>query len=207
MTPRASSQTLTDHKEIRRWAEQRDATPACVRNTGRGKDVGMIRLDFPGYSGAGSLEEISWDEWFGKFDDSNLALIVQNKTARGQRSNFNKIVGRNTAEQGTGRRRGTRRRARARRTGARTRTSARGRSSLAAASTRRRRSARKASASRSAKTVTAKRKTSARRSRSSSRRGGARVVSISVGRSKRVQARAGRKRTTAKSRQSRRRAA
>lgn len=204
MKPRASSQTLTDHKEIRRWAEARDAMPACVRNTGRGKDVGMLRLDFPGYSGAGSLEEITWDEWFDKFDDSNLALIVQNKTARGRRSNFNKIVGRATAKS-TGRHRGTSRRARAGRTRGRRRTSARGRSSQAAPSTRRRRSARKAAASRSAKTATAKRKTSARRS--SSRRGGARVVSISVGRSKRVPARAGRKRTSAKSRQSRRRAA
>ena len=206
MTPRASSQTLTDHEEIRRWAEARDATPACVRNTGRGKDVGMIRLDFPGYSGAGSLEEISWDQWFGKFDDSNLALIVQNKTARGQRSNFNKLIGR-AAEERTGKHRGTRRRAHARRTRGRTRTSARGRSPQAARSARRSRSARKTSASRSSKTATAKRKTSARRSRSSSRRGGARVVSISTGRSKRVQGRAGRKRTNARSRQPRRRAA
>ncbi len=59
----------------------------------------MIRLDFPGYSGAQSLEPISWDEWFQKFDESNLALLYQDTTARGQRSNFNKLVGRETAEQ------------------------------------------------------------------------------------------------------------
>ncbi len=49
---------LTDHDEIRRWAEARDAKPACVRGTGgkRGKDdPGMIGLDFPGWSGAESL--------------------------------------------------------------------------------------------------------------------------------------------------------
>ena len=52
----------------------------------------MIRLDFPGYSGADSLEEISWDEWFEKFDENGLALIYQEKTAEGQTSNFNKLV-------------------------------------------------------------------------------------------------------------------
>ena len=57
----------------------------------------MIRLDFPGYTGEGSLEEISWDEWFQKFDESGLALLVQDETARGRKSNFNKLVSRETA--------------------------------------------------------------------------------------------------------------
>jgi hypothetical protein len=93
----ASSRPLTDHNEIRRWAEERGAHPACVRGTGASDDVGMIRLDFPGYSGEGKLEEIPWDEWFDKFDESGLALLVQDETARGQKSNFNKLVSRETA--------------------------------------------------------------------------------------------------------------
>ena len=92
-----SARPLTDHEEIRQWAEERDARPACVRRTGGNGDVGMIRLDFPGYSGEESLEEISWDEWLQKFDESNLALMVQDETASGKRSNFNKLVGRETA--------------------------------------------------------------------------------------------------------------
>ena len=94
----ASTRVLTDHDEIRRWAEERGAKPAGVRGTGDSDDVGIIRLDFPGYSGADSLEEISWDEWFDKFDESNLTLLVQDQTARGQKSNFNKLVSRQTAE-------------------------------------------------------------------------------------------------------------
>jgi hypothetical protein len=94
----ASARPLTDHEEIRRWAEERGAKPTCVRGTGNNQDVGMIRLDFPGYSGQGKLEEISWDEWLDKFDESGLALLVQDETARGQRSNFNKLVRRDTAE-------------------------------------------------------------------------------------------------------------
>ena len=57
----------------------------------------MIRLDFPGYSGEDSLEHISWDEWFENFDKNRLALLIQEKTARGQKSNFNKLVSRETA--------------------------------------------------------------------------------------------------------------
>jgi hypothetical protein len=96
----ASSRPLMDHEEIRQWAEERGARPACVRGTGGREDIGMIRLDFPGYSGERSLEHIEWDEWFDKFDDSGLALLVQETTARRQKSNFNKLVSRGTAEHG-----------------------------------------------------------------------------------------------------------
>jgi hypothetical protein len=94
-----SAHALTDHEEIRRWAEERGARPTCVRGTGGGDDVGMIRLDFPGYSGQNSLQSIEWDEWLQKFDENNLALLVQDKNARGQKTNFNKLVSRDTAEE------------------------------------------------------------------------------------------------------------
>src|SRR5438067_4968209 len=95
----ASARPLTDHEEIRRWAEERNAKPAAVKGTGGSGDIGMIRLDFPGYSGGQSLEEIDWDEWFDKFDENNLALLVQEETSSGETSNFNKLVSRDTAEQ------------------------------------------------------------------------------------------------------------
>lgn len=88
----AGSRTTTDHDEIRRWAEERGAKPACVKGTGGKGDTGMIRLDFPGYSGNESLREVTWDEFFDKFDENNLALLYQDKTASGQKSNFNKLV-------------------------------------------------------------------------------------------------------------------
>lgn len=96
MASKSSSRVLTDHDEIRRWAEERDARPSAVQRTHTDDSVGIIRLDFPGYSGENSLEEIEWDEWFDKFDDNNLALIVQDKTAEGETSNFNKIVSRDS---------------------------------------------------------------------------------------------------------------
>src|SRR4051794_17578966 len=93
----ASAHPLTDHENIRRWAEEREAKPACVKGTGGKGDVGMIRLDLPGFSGAKSLQPISWDEWFRSFDENELALLVQDETARGTQSNFNKLVARKTA--------------------------------------------------------------------------------------------------------------
>jgi hypothetical protein len=94
----ATSHPLTEHEEIRRWAEERGARPACVTGTGDRGDVGMIRLDFPGYTGEETLQPISWDEWFEKFDESDLALLVQDKTASGQKSNFNKLVKRDSVQ-------------------------------------------------------------------------------------------------------------
>lgn len=88
---------LTDHDQIREWAEERSAAPSCVRGTGGRGDTGMLRLDFPGYSGEDSLEHIDWADWFEKFDEKKLALLVEDETAGGQRSNFNKLVSRATA--------------------------------------------------------------------------------------------------------------
>lgn len=94
----SQSRTTIDHEEIRRWAEERGGKPSTVARTHQGDDVGLIRLDFPGFSGGDSLEEITWEEWFEKFDEKGLALIIQEKTADGQKSNFNKLVSRDSVE-------------------------------------------------------------------------------------------------------------
>ena len=94
----ATSQTLVDHDAIRQWAESRNAKPACVKGTGGRDDAGMIRLDFPGFSGGDSLQEITWEEWFRQFDENGLALIVQEETASGERSHFNKLIKRDETE-------------------------------------------------------------------------------------------------------------
>jgi len=96
------SQTTTDHDQIRQWAEERGAHPACVKGTGGKGDAGVLRLDFPGYTGADSLQEISWDEFFEKFEDQKLALLYQDTTKGGQKSNFNKLVKRSRSGRNPG---------------------------------------------------------------------------------------------------------
>jgi hypothetical protein len=65
-----------------------------VRSTQAKDSTGIIRIEFPGAPNAKDdhLEEISWEEFFEKFDEANLALIYQEETACGERSNFNKLV-------------------------------------------------------------------------------------------------------------------
>jgi len=92
----ASAKTTTNHDEIRKWAEARNAKPSTVKRTTKPDDPGILRLNFPGYSGGESLQEISWEEWFRKFDEQNLALLYQESTKDGKQSNFNKLVSRSS---------------------------------------------------------------------------------------------------------------
>ena len=88
------SHVLMDHEEIKRWAEERGGFPARVKGTGGEDDVGMIRIDFPGYRGEQSLERISWEEWLNKFEEKELALVVENQPPEGDKGRFNKLVSR-----------------------------------------------------------------------------------------------------------------
>ena len=88
---KSQSKTTTDHDEIRRWAEEHGGKPARVRGTGDGDDPGILRIDFPGGEEA-RLEEISWDEWFKKFDEENLAFLHQDEVKSGEESRFFKLV-------------------------------------------------------------------------------------------------------------------
>ena len=66
-----------------------------VEGTGRSnREGGILRIDFPGFSGERSLKQVSWEEWFNIFDERGLALLYQNRTATGKLSRFNKLVAR-----------------------------------------------------------------------------------------------------------------
>ena len=93
------AEPTTDHEFIRAWVEERGGWPACVRGTGSESDVGMIRIDFPGFSGEDSLERIDWDTWFNQFDDNRLAFLHRDlRHSDGQLDRFNKLVSRDGKE-------------------------------------------------------------------------------------------------------------
>jgi len=92
----ARAQATTNHETIREWAESRGAHPATVKRTERGGEPGVLRLDFDPPDEA--LEAISWDEFFEKFDDSDLAFLYQDETEGGEESRFHKFVSRDTVE-------------------------------------------------------------------------------------------------------------
>jgi hypothetical protein len=96
----------TDHDVIRRWVEERGGCPATVKRTRRAGQPGVLRIDFPGYSGRETLEAIGWDEFFDKFEQNGLALLYQDRVAGGKTSRFAKLIRRetSTAKSSSGRR-------------------------------------------------------------------------------------------------------
>jgi len=89
------SKSTTDHDKIRSWAQARGGVPSKIKGTGDGDDAGLIRIHFPDFSSDEPFEEISWDDFFRKFDESNLEFVYQEDTSGGRRSNFFKLVRRN----------------------------------------------------------------------------------------------------------------
>ena len=92
-TGTSEAKVTTDHDEIRKWVEERGGHPAQVKGTE------LLRIDYPGYSGEQRLEEISWDEFFGAFEENNLAFLYQDKTKDGKQSRFSKLVDRDNASE------------------------------------------------------------------------------------------------------------
>jgi hypothetical protein len=89
---RSGANVTTDREKIVRWTEERGGHPAAVIRTASKGKPGVLRIDFPGFSGEGALKPISWDEWFRKFEERKLAFLYLERTAAGRRSRFFKLV-------------------------------------------------------------------------------------------------------------------
>ena len=79
----ASSYETRNYDEIRKWAESRNGRPAQVKGTG-----GLLRIDFEEAEPDEGLEEITWDEFFEKFDEKKLTFLHGTE----KDSRFNKLV-------------------------------------------------------------------------------------------------------------------
>ena len=90
----SESHTTTDHDLIRKWATDRQGRPATVTATEDDGHAGILRIDF-GPEDEG-LDEIGWDEFFEKFDESGLAFLYQDRTKEGKISRFHKFVRRSS---------------------------------------------------------------------------------------------------------------
>ncbi|MFP4345903.1 MAG: hypothetical protein ACLFU8_14500 [Anaerolineales bacterium] len=95
------TKSTTNHQKIREWVQERGGYPATVEETMEGDEPGVLRIDFPGYSGEESLKRISWEEFFRKFDKEELAFLYQEQTQSGEMSRFFKFVDKETAEEAT----------------------------------------------------------------------------------------------------------
>ncbi len=86
------AQRTTDHESIRRWAEERGGKPAAVAATAAGDDPGILRIEFPDRGDDERLSEISWDDFFEKFEEKRLAFLYQDRLKGGELSRFFKFV-------------------------------------------------------------------------------------------------------------------
>jgi len=53
---------------------------------------GVLRIDFSGFRGEDTLEEVSRDEWYKIFKSRDLAFLCQDKTSDGKESRFFKLI-------------------------------------------------------------------------------------------------------------------
>jgi hypothetical protein len=90
------TRTTTRRDEIREWAEKCGGVPASVAGTEKGGEAGVLRFRFR-EDADDKLQEISWDEFFEKFDKEQLALVYQDGDAESCDSRFFKLVDRRRA--------------------------------------------------------------------------------------------------------------
>ena len=88
------SKVTTDQDEIRRWVEERGGHPAHVKGTNEDEGVGILRIDYPGFSGEDTLEQISWEEFFKSFEENKLAFLYDDD----KESRFSKLISRDSGE-------------------------------------------------------------------------------------------------------------
>ena len=88
MTARLEARRTTDHDEIKRWAKARGGRPAAMKDTEDGEE-GMIRIAFRDDP---ALEELTWDDFFDRFEEADLVFLYLEKSADGKTSRFFKLV-------------------------------------------------------------------------------------------------------------------
>jgi hypothetical protein len=84
-----AAKRTTDHEIIERWVEERQGRPSVVEATWDGTR-GLLRIDFGEESEV--LTEISWEDFFRIFDESNIEFLYQEETTDGGISRFHRFL-------------------------------------------------------------------------------------------------------------------
>jgi hypothetical protein len=97
---KTESHNTIDHEKIKQWVEKRGGTPARYIGTDRTGDVGELSLSFPGSDLEPYLEAISWEQWFGKFEEKKLSFLYEEKELDGEESTRFRLLARAEMEPG-----------------------------------------------------------------------------------------------------------
>ena len=79
----------TDHQDIRDWADARGGRPVVIR--GARERAGGLRIDWSGRGHEG-VEQVSWQDWFRRFDEQGMSLVFRERTGSGDLSRFCKLM-------------------------------------------------------------------------------------------------------------------
>jgi hypothetical protein len=90
-------QVTTDHTVIRQWVEERGGHPGLAKHPEVFAEI-ALRIDLPGQGRAEPLAEISWGEFFQRFEEGRYAFAFRHTTIDGERSNFHEIIRREPYE-------------------------------------------------------------------------------------------------------------
>jgi hypothetical protein len=72
---------------IKAWAEKRGGHPATVPGTEHDGPPGVLRFEAT-QNASDRLQEISWDDWLGTFEQRHLVFLFQQTKTDGDQSNF-----------------------------------------------------------------------------------------------------------------------
>ncbi|QDU82289.1 hypothetical protein Pla110_40440 [Polystyrenella longa] len=89
-----STHTTTNPEVIQLWTTDRGGVPAAVEETQKKGDPGILRIHFPEEGSEDTLTEISWDNFFQKFEEAKLAFVYDIRTESGELSRFSKLISR-----------------------------------------------------------------------------------------------------------------
>ena len=92
------SHVLTDHEEIRQWAEERGAIPLAFAARVRRAISVFFGSIFPATQARINCRKSAGTSSLKSSTSAVFRSLVQDTTARGQKSNFNKLVSRETAQ-------------------------------------------------------------------------------------------------------------
>lgn len=86
------TRVTTDHDEIRRWVESHGGRPARVRGNVADDRVGLLRIDFGQKHAKEPLMALSWEDFFDRFDSSDLAMLYRVNGNEGGGMPFHRLV-------------------------------------------------------------------------------------------------------------------
>jgi hypothetical protein len=91
----AHTRATTDHEMIRLWVRERGGAPAMVRRIDQ-PDEGALAINFPNDGSDQPIIDISWSDFFERFDDRKLAFVYRVSLPDAEDAHVYQLVDRDT---------------------------------------------------------------------------------------------------------------